>query len=267
MFEWNCLQYRRFESERTRPAADLLAGVPARACVRYAVDLGCGPGNSTELLVQRFAQAHVLGIDQSADMLAHARQRLPQASFEQADIASWRAPAFEGRQPDLIHANASLHWLPDHPALFPRLLSMLAPGGVFAVQMPDNHQEPARRLMDELAAEPPFAAAISGADGPPQRPHVLPLRQYYDLLATTPGIARVEIWRTVYQHPFSQAEAIVEWFKGSSMRPLLQKMPPALAASFMVEYTKRVDAAYSPQADGMRLLAFPRLFLVAERAA
>ena len=133
MFEWNCLQYRRFESERTRPAADLLAGVPARACVRYAVDLGCGPGNSTELLVQRFAQAHVLGIDQSADMLAHARQRLPQASFEQADIASWRAPAFEGRQPDLIYANASLHWLPDHPALFPRLLSMLAPGGVFAV--------------------------------------------------------------------------------------------------------------------------------------
>ena len=159
MLDWNPALYRRFEDERTRPAAELLARVPLTGAARV-VDLGCGPGNSTELLVQRFAGAAVVGTDNSEAMLASARERLPQARFELSDIATWQPEL----PPDLIYANAALQWVPDHEALIPRLFAALAPGGVLAIQMPDNRQEPTHRLMREVAAEAPWAHAIGNAD-------------------------------------------------------------------------------------------------------
>ena len=144
MAEWNPALYRRYEDERTRPAIELLARVPLATAARV-VDLGCGPGNSTELLVRRFPQAQVTGTDNSEAMLVSARERLPQGRFELSDIATW-APASAGDAPDLIYANAALQWVPDHEALIPRLFAALAPGGVLAVQMPDNRAEPTHRL-------------------------------------------------------------------------------------------------------------------------
>ncbi|MFT3717949.1 trans-aconitate 2-methyltransferase [Pseudorhodoferax sp.] len=259
MRDWNPALYRRFEDERTRPAAELLARVPLQAPARV-VDLGCGPGNSTELLVRRFAGAEVTGLDSSASMLESARERLPAVHFVEADIAGWAAA--EGAAPDLLYANAALQWVPDHARLLPRLFAQLAPGGVLAVQMPDNLQQPSHRLMREVAAEPAWRVAIGDASR--VRTPLLGVADYYDLLA--PLAAEVDIWHTVYQHRMNSAEAIVDWLRATGLRPFLDRLPTAAQqAGFVAEYTRRIDAAYPPRSDGRRLLAFPRLFLVAHK--
>lgn len=269
MQDWNPALYLRFANERTRPAAELLARVPGLQPARslHIVDLGCGPGNSTELLVERFdgpdSQADVLGIDNSEAMLETARKQLPQARFEAGDIAAW-APVAGQPAPDLIYANASVQWVGEHEQLIPRLLSLLAPGGVLAIQMPDNRQQPTHRLMREIAREPQFAPHIGDADK--VRTEILPIGAYYDLLAAPEReTASVDVWHTVYQHPMDSAAAIVQWLRGTGLKPFVEGLPAELQADFLAEYERRIDAAYPQRADGKRLLAFPRLFMVAQR--
>jgi trans-aconitate 2-methyltransferase len=254
MSDWNPALYTRFEDERTRPAAELLARVPLDA-PRVVVDLGCGPGNSTELLARRFPAARIVGTDSSPAMLATARQRLPQLSFELGDIADW-TPA---EPVDLAYANAALQWVGDHPRLLPRLLSALAPGGVLAVQMPDNLDEPSHRLMRETAAA---LLGIAANDGDQHRARILPAQQYYDLLALQ---ADVDVWRTTYYHCMDDAAAIVQWLRATGLKPYVDPLAPDLQARFLAEYQHRIELAYPPRADGKRLLAFPRLFIVARR--
>ena len=150
MSDWNPTLYMKFEDERMRAARDLLAQVPL-ASASLVYDLGCGPGNSVELLAHRFPDARIVGLDTSEAMLAHARERAPMARFVKQDIASWEP----SEQPDLIFANAALHFLPDHDRLFPRLASYLAPGGVLAAQMSNNARESSHALMRMVAAEGP----------------------------------------------------------------------------------------------------------------
>jgi trans-aconitate 2-methyltransferase len=256
MLDWNPALYRRYEDERTRPAQELLARVPL-AEASSVVDLGCGPGNSTELLVRRFAGAAVVGTDNSEAMLVSARERLPQARFDLSDISSWQPEA----PPDLIYANASLQWVPQHEALIPRLFAALAPGGVLAIQMPDNRSEATHRLMREVAAEAPWAQHIGDADK--LRTRLLGLGEYYDLLA--PQAAKLDVWHTIYQHPMASAAAIVEWVRGTGLKPFVDRLAPDLQASFLAEYERRVAAAYPARTDGRLLLAFPRMFIVAQR--
>ena len=259
MLDWNPALYGRYEDERTRPAAELLARVPLSGATR-AVDLGCGPGNSTELVARRFPGAEVLGIDNSEAMLAAARERLPAARFEAGDIARW-TPAADAA-PDLIYANAALQWVPDHEVLIPRLFAALAPGGVLAVQMPDNRAEPTHRLMREVAAQPTWREAVGDADR--LRTELLPLAGYYDLLAR--DAAAVDVWHTIYQHPLASPAAIVDWVRATGLKPFVDRLTPELRASYLAEYERRVDAAYPVRADGRRLLAFPRMFIVARKA-
>ena len=255
MSDWNPALYSKFEDERTRPATELLARVPVSAPAQV-VDLGCGPGNSTELLVHRFAAAHIIGTDTSPAMLAAARQRLPAITFELSDISSW-APQVPV---DLLYANASLHWVSDHASLFPRLLSVLAPGGVLAVQMPDNIDEPSHVLMRETAADARFAPSIDPSGGP--REFLLAPDQYYDLLAQH---AQVDVWRTTYYHRMEGATAIVQWLRTTGLKPFLDALRADLQSAFLAEYEQRIAAAYPPRSDGRCLLAFPRLFIVARR--
>ena len=253
---WDPALYTRFEDERTRPARDLLGRVTAPE-VRIAVDLGCGPGNSTALIAERFPAAAVTGLDTSETMLASARARLPGVRFERADIASWVPET----PPDLIVANASLQWVDDHERLVPRLFGVLAPGGVLAVQMPDNRDEPSHAAMRALAGQAPWSTHVGEAAA--TRVRVLPPAAYYDLLAPVAA----DVWRTIYLHPMDSAAAIVDWVSGTGLRPFIDPLPDDLRASYLAAYEARIAAAYPPRADGRRLLAFPRLFVVARKPA
>ncbi len=254
---WSASQYTMFEAERTRPVRDLLAAVPTRDPARLA-DLGCGPGNSTEVLRARYPGARITALDSSADMLAAARKRLPDIDFLQDDIAAWTP----GAPFDVILANASLQWIPDHAALFPRLAGFLAPGGSLAIQMPDNQDDPVKTLMRKTAADPRWADRVGDERSTRFPSHPVPW--YYDLLK--PHCARVDIWRTRYWHVLPDGvDGIVAWFKGSALRPFLAALDAAEQALFLAQYRDELARAYPTQADGSVLLPVPRLFLVATR--
>lgn len=258
---WSAKQYVAFEEERTRPARDLLAAVPSGA-VGFAIDLGCGPGNSTELIAARFPKARIIGIDASTDMVESARVRLPALRFEVADIRAWAHDLGEDPDwPDLIFANAVLHWVPAHAELFPALVARLSTGGCLAVQVPDNLREPAQTLMQEIAAKGSWRQKLARADG--SRVRIEPAAWYYRLLRAS--CARVDVWRTTYHHPLAGARAIVEWFKGAGLLPFLAPLDEAERADYLERYARAVETAYPPSGDGMVLLPFPRLFIVANR--
>jgi len=258
---WSAAGYATFEDERTRPVRDLLSAVPDRG-VRNAIDLGCGPGNSTEVLVARFPGAAVRGIDSSPDMIAAARTRLPAIRFDVLEIERWIGTpgSHDPESWDLVLANAVLQWMPDHGALFRALIARLAPGGCLAVQMPDNLEEPAHRLMREVAAEGPWAGKLATATG--ARSTLMGADGYYQLLRA--GGCRPEIWRTTYYHPLAAgASAVVEWFKGSGLRPFIAPLGDDERAEFLARYESAVASAYPVMTDGSILLPFPRLFIVA----
>lgn len=256
MKDWSASLYLTFEDERTRPSRDLLAQVPLRTPARV-VDIGCGPGNSTELLAVRWPDAEVSGLDTSPAMIETARKRLPGLSFELADAASWLAE----RPVDVIFANAVFQWLPEHPAVLERLMGQLAPGGCLAVQMPDNLAEPVHRLMRETALEMPFADKMAASPRDP-----LPsVASYYDRLR--PHAARVDIWHTIYNHPLAGPDAVVEWVKSTGLKPFVDVLEPHERDAFLARYLEKITLAYPRQADGMVLLRFPRLFIVAQKPA
>ncbi|MFO1150618.1 MAG: trans-aconitate 2-methyltransferase [Alsobacter sp.] len=256
--DWNAAQYLKFEDERTRPPSDLIARVPL-AEPGFCVDLGCGPGNSTELIVRRFPSAVVAGMDSSPDMLAKARARLPGLTFSEGDVATWTPE----RPPDLLFANAVLQWVPGHAQLFPRLAALLAPGGVLAVQMPDNLGEPSHLSIPEAASAGSWASRLKGAEE--ARGAIGSFADYWRWLREA-GCA-VDLWRTTYVHPLAGPDAIVEWFKSTALKPWLDRLDGADREGFLAAYRDRIAAAYPAERDGTVLLRFPRLFIVAKRAA
>jgi trans-aconitate 2-methyltransferase len=252
---WDPVQYLQFSNERLRPALDLLAQVPLTTAARV-VDLGCGAGNVTAILRQRFPAAAVLGVDGSDSMLAKARLAAPDCQFQQGDFATWTPDA----PPDLIFSNAALHWVTGHETLFPRLVSLLTQGGVLAVQMPAMHDAPLRRLQNEVAATGPWAAHMQE---PGYARALLPTGSYYDLLR--PLVASLDMWETTYLHVLTGEDAVVEWAAGSSLRPFLDKLPPDLRQAYRAAYAEALRPHYPRRSDGTTLLPFRRFFFVARR--
>lgn len=253
---WDPAQYLRFADERLRPAADLIARLPDQPFARIA-DLGCGAGNVTRLLAGRWPGAAVTGVDTSAEMLARARAELPGATLVQADLASWQPES----PPDLIFTNATLQWVGEHPRLMPRLLSLLAPGGVLAAQFPDMDHHPLRRVLAEVAAEEPWRARLAAMPGIEK---ILSPAAYYDLLA--PLVASLDLWVSEYMHVLEGEHPVLEWVKGTALRPALTALEGAERDAFIATYGARLRPHVRPQGDGRTLLFYRRLFIVARIA-
>lgn len=250
MADWNPSLYLQFASERTRPAAELLARV-ANSSVSFIADLGCGPGNSTQLLRNTWPSAHIIGIDSSPSMLEQAKKALPDCDFVEADINRWQP-----EQPfDLLYANASLQWVENHERLFPHLVSLLAPRGALAIQMPDNWQEPSHTTMRQVADALGYSPAL--------RKPLLSVQAYYDLLSASG--CEVDIWRTTYFHPMASHQAIVKWLRATGLRPYLQDLNDEQQQMFLARYVERLAMHYPQQKNGQILLAFPRRFIIARR--
>ena len=255
---WDPSQYQRFEGERDRAAQDLLARLPADMTPREIWDLGSGLGRHAIQLSRRHTRAAVHGLDSSRAMLERARAAGPDVDWRLGDLADWgpEVPA------DLIFANASLQWVPDHAALFPRLIDALAPGGVIAVQMPMAHESLHHTLMREVAGRGPWSGRLSGVGT------IAPLlspEAYYDLLAR--DCAGIDIWSTRYLHVLEGPDPVLEWMKGTALRPYLSALrdDPATGAAFLSALGARLAEAFPARPDGATLLPFPRLFLVARR--
>jgi trans-aconitate 2-methyltransferase len=253
MHEWDAGQYLRFADERTRPARDLLARIDL-AAPRRIVDLGCGPGNSTALLQDRWPEAAVLGLDSSAEMLAQARRDHAGIAFAEGDIAEW-SPA---ERCDLVFANAALQWVGDHARLVPRLLAAVAAQGALAVQMPRNHDFVTHALMRRVAAEGTWRDRLAGAREPSP---VQPPEFYYDALA--PLSRRIVIWETNYIQVMDGIPAILAWLEGTGLRPYLTRLDDRERRQFRERYAALLAEAFPARADGRVLLPYPRLFFIA----
>jgi trans-aconitate 2-methyltransferase len=253
---WNSDQYLKFANERTQPAIDLAARIELDAPARV-IDLGCGPGNSTNVVARRWPLAAVTGIDNSAAMLAAAQRGFPKQTWLQGDIARWQPEA----PFDVVFSNAALQWVSDHRREFPRLLTHVATGGALAVQMPANLDAPPHRLMRELATSSAWREHFRS---PPREWHVHPPEFYYDVLA--PHATRVELWTTDYHHVLEGLDGIIEWYRGTGLRPWLDALPDdATRAAFLGAYRAQLVPYFPVRADGRVLFPFRRLFVIAYR--
>jgi trans-aconitate 2-methyltransferase len=251
MSGWDPSQYLRFAGARLQPAVDLLARVSLDA-PRRVYDLGCGTGTATRLLRERWPAADIAGVDNSSAMLRRAAEQMP----IHADLVAWR-PSL---QADLIYSNAALHWLPEHATLFPRLMSYLAPGGLLAVQMPNNFAAPSHRVVAETIQ----AGAWRGRLEPLMRSTpVHPMAFYHRVLE--PLASSIDLWETEYLHVLQGTDPVKEWTKGSWLKPFLDALDDSEQVSFEADYANRLRLAYPESAGGATLFPFKRLFVVAGR--
>lgn len=255
---WDPNLYLKYANERTRPAVDLIAQIHLEPPARI-IDLGCGPGNSTEQLRRRWPDAAITGVDNSSEMLAQARARHPDWQWVLGDIEGWKPePAV-----DLIFSNAAFHWIASHATLFRSMINGVAPGGALAAQMPNNFHSPAHKVMEEVAlsGDPRWAKTLPGVRGTFT---VQPAAFYYDVLRK--NSSRVDIWETEYQHIMDGPKAIFDWMTGTGMRPYLDHLPdPEQRQLFEQLCLEGFQEAYRPNDQGKVLFPFRRMFIVAYR--
>lgn len=251
---WDPDRYLTYADERGRPFVDLITRIQADP--RTVVDLGCGPGNLTALLAERWPGARVAGVDSSPEMIARARSEMPGIDFAVGDLRDWAAP--DGV--DVLVSNATLQWLPDHLELLPRLVDQVRPGGWFAFQVPGNFDEPSHTIRTELAAEAPYAAHTADAAVPSSYDGATYLRALQRLGC------EVDAWETTYLHVLRGPDPVFTWVSGTGARPTLQALPDDLRPAFEEEFKRRLRAAYPDDGHGV-VLPFRRIFVVARRTA
>jgi trans-aconitate 2-methyltransferase len=256
MSKWDPAVYARYKAYRDRPALDLMVRLPTGFEPREIWDLGCGTGEHAAVLKKRHPLARVCGLDSSPEMLAEARRRAADIEWILASIDEFEP----GSPPDLIFTNAALHWLADHEALFPRLAKTLAAGGVFACQMPQSYDAPWHRLLRETAGDGPWADRLAHVTGVRQ---VAEPEAYYNMLE--PLCGDIDIWSTTYLHVLEGEDPIVDWMKGTGLRPFLEALGQDEQAPFLDAYRRRLAKVFPPRPDETTLFPFPRLFIIARR--
>ncbi|MFC1415168.1 methyltransferase domain-containing protein [Streptacidiphilus cavernicola] len=253
---WDPAQYLRHADHRSRPfheLVDRVPGVPTRI-----VDLGCGPGNTTATLTDRWPGASVTGIDNSAPMIDKARRDHPGTAFGLGDITGYD-PAADGPAPDLILSNAALQWVPGHADLFPRWIEALPVGGSLAFQVPGNFGEPTHTLLTALRTGPRWAARLADLS----RPGVLHPADYLARLSALG--CTVDAWETTYYQVLQGEDPVLDWMLGTGLRPSLDALPdPAERAEFLAEYSAALAEAYPATPHGT-VLPYRRVFVVATK--
>lgn len=255
---WDPRQYLRFAGPRMQPGIDLIGRIPEIGAGQV-VDLGSGTGYLTSLLAKRWPSATVIGVDRASQMLERAAEDYPaddwpSLGWQCCDIEAWQAET----PPDLIFSNAALQWLDHHETLFPSLIAQLAPGGVLAVQMPRNYDQPSHVILRDLAEEAPWTDRIPLRDAPVMEP-----QGYYDLLAA--HSASLQIWETEYLHVLTGENPVLNWLRGTALVPVLEALSGDELEAFLAACGKRLDQAYPRRPDGQTLFPFRRVFLLAVR--
>ena len=252
---WDPAQYLKFADHRLRPAIDLLNRIDVES-PSVVYDLGAGAGNVTALLAARWPKARIIGIDNSEEMLKQAAERAPNIEWQVGDIGTWRPdePA------ELIYTNAALHWITGHTELFTGLMSSIAPGGTFAVQMPRNFGALSHTSISEAALSGPWRSKLE----PLLRPAPVELPNFYiDVLS--PLASSLDVWETEYMQILSGDNPVKEWTKGTWLRPLLAALEEPERSEFENAYAELVKSRYPKQSDGTTVFPFRRMFIVAKR--
>lgn len=253
MSEWNAEQYLKFQKQRTQPAVDLVKRISVSS-PQSVLDVGCGPGNSTRVLKEAFPDAHILGIDNSENMIRKAQTACPDLAFR---LVSAAEICRENEKYDVIFSNACLQWVPEHEKIIPMLCEKLNKQGVLAVQMPMNAQEPLFKIMDETVKENKWNFASLK-----QEPNTtLPCENYFDILSSITDT--FDIWETIYYHQMPSIDAMIEWIKGTRLRPYLNALNETDSQALIGEIAQKAASVYKRQKNGEFLLKFRRLFFTA----
>ena len=254
MTTWEPQTYLRYADVRFRAGLDLIARVP-KVEYRTIYDLGCGTGHLTRILADTFPNSEVIGVDSSPEMLAEARREFPTLRWQEGDITSWTPPA----PPNLIYTNAALQWLPDHETVLPALLNKLLSEGVLAMQVPRHFESPSHLGLKELIMQSEWRAKLESLLLTP----VPPPEQYWRWLS--PHARNLDIWETVYLQVLDGEDPVVNFMRGTALRPFLSALQEDDVAKFIAAFAARMAAAYPRQSNGQTLFPFRRLFLVAQR--
>lgn len=248
---WDSQKYLRFKKERTQPSIDLADRLTSKSPQRI-IDIGCGPGNSTRILKDRYPNARVIGADNSENMLTAARENHPDIEFILCDAS--RGLGKLGGDFDIVFSNACIQWIPEHRKLLPEMMNLLRESGELAVQIPINYNEPIHKIIGETAKSEKW----SGKFGEPRIFHTLDPEKYYDILSDISS--DFEMWQTTYFHRMKSHSDIMEWYKGTGLRPYLEALSPADKAEFEKDIFTEIEKAYPKQANGEIIFRFPRLF-------
>lgn len=256
MAEWNATLYSKFISERTRPAVDLVNRIKFEGRGKI-IDIGCGPGNSTKVLAEKFSNSSIVGVDNSQDMIEKAKGLYPELTFQIFDAEH----DFEkiNEHYNVVFTNACIQWIPDHPTLLKQMMDILYEGGILAVQIPINYNEPIHRIIRDVANSDKWKSKISS----PRKLYNLEAGEYFDLLSRLSS--DFTMWETTYFHRMPSHESIIEWYKGTGLRPYLAQLNDCDAGAFEREVLDLVVKEYPIQENGEIVFRFPRLFFIATK--
>jgi trans-aconitate 2-methyltransferase len=254
--EWDPQQYLRFEHERTQPSIDLVARIPSED-PKTIIDIGCGPGNSTQILRKRWPRADIVGLDKSEKMIERARTDYPGQAWMTADASMLETD----RQYDIVFSNAAIHWIPDHHLLIPRLFQLVKHNGFLAIQVPANYESPLYKIILSVARSSRWRKFTAGGD---DQITYHDAEYYYNLLVSL--TQDIKLWNTIYYHILESHQDLVAWYKSTAMKPYLEILP---SDDKRVEFEQAVlagcKALYLPQSDGRILYPFKRLFFIARK--
>lgn len=254
MADWNSAQYLKFENERTQPSVDLADRITLSNPQRI-LDIGCGPGNSTQVLASRFPGAYILGIDSSENMIETAKKEHRELDFKVYDAGT--ALASLGNDFDVVFSNACIQWIPNHRALLPNMMALLRVGGMLAVQIPMNYEEPIHKIIQEVTSSQKWRPFFPN----PRIFYNLTQEEYFDLLSDISS--EFSMWQTTYFHIMKSHYAILEWYRSTGLKPYLDVLPEEKKEPFEQEIMERIIGSYPVQKNGDIIFRFPRFFFTA----